>query len=83
MCDRVIVLQYGLVVSISHSSSTIIGHSYLSLAPNLAYFMSRNFREFGQSLRREKFYIERFAKVYAREIFSFFLQTCWPPLIMR
>ena len=32
-------------------------------------FASRNFRE---SLRREKFYIDRFAKVYACEIFKFF-----------
>ena len=53
---------------------------------SLYYFRSRNFhefREFGR-LRREKFYIDRFAKVYAREIFQiFFLQTCWMPLIMR
>ena len=42
-----------------------------------------NFAQIRESLRREKFYIDRFAKVYAREIFLFFLQTCWLPLIMR
>ena len=31
-----------------------------------------NFAQIHESLRREKFYIDRFAKVYAREIFSFF-----------
>ena len=32
-----------------------------------------NFVLIRESLRREKFYIYRFAKVYAREIFQFFL----------
>ena len=32
------------------------------------YFRSRNFPQIRESLRREKFYIDRFAKVYAREI---------------
>ena len=41
-----------------------------------------NFAQIRESLRREKFYIDRFAKVYAREIFSFFLQSCWLPLIL-
>ena len=50
-------------------------------------FASRNFREFreycpnSRNFRRQKFYIDRFAKVYAREICQFFLffflQTCW------
>ena len=35
-----------------------------------------NFAQISESLRREKFYIDRFAKVYAREIFQIFLQTC-------
>ena len=43
-----------------------------------------NFAQIRESLRREKLYIDRFAKVYARELFSiFFLQTCWLPFIMR
>ena len=41
-----------------------------------------NFAQIRESLRRKKFYIDRFAKVYAREIFSFFLQSCWLPLIL-
>ena len=32
-----------------------------------------NFAQIRESLRREKFYIDRFAKVYAREIFQIFL----------
>ena len=32
-----------------------------------------NFAQIHESLRREKFYIDRFAKVHAREIFQFFL----------
>ena len=42
-----------------------------------------NFTQIRESLRREKICTDRFAKVYAREIFQFFLQTCWLPLIMR
>ena len=32
-----------------------------------------NFVQIRESLRREKFYIDRFTKVYAREIFQIFL----------
>ena len=32
-----------------------------------------NFVQIRESLRREKFYIDQFVKVYAREIFKFFL----------
>ena len=32
-----------------------------------------NFAQIRESLGREKFYIDRFAKVYARKIFQFFL----------
>ena len=32
-----------------------------------------NFAQIRESLRREKFYIDRFAKVYASEIFEYFL----------
>ena len=32
-----------------------------------------NFAQIRESLRREKSYIDRFAKVYAREFFQFFL----------
>ena len=32
-----------------------------------------NFAQIRESLRREKFYIDRFAEVYARKIFQFFL----------
>ena len=31
-----------------------------------------NFAQIRESLRREKFYIDQFAKVYARKIFQFF-----------
>ena len=70
---------------------TYIIHAAFVRIAEIYYFRSRNIREFlanfaevRESLRREKFYIDRFAKVYAREIFQFFfLQTCWLLLIMR
>ena len=56
--------------------------------PSYIYITFANFANFAQireSLRCDKFYIDRFAKVYARKIFQiflFFLQTCWLLLIM-
>ena len=47
--------------------------SKLSRKPTLGAETFANFDQIRESLRREKFYIYRFAKVYARGIFQFFL----------
>ena len=45
---------------------------HVSIIDTLGAETFANFVQIRESLRREKFYIDRFAKVYAREIFQFF-----------
>ena len=60
-----VISGHATVEMINQGSLTTLG------AETFANFA--NFAQIRESLRREKFYIDPFAKVYAREIFQFFL----------
>ena len=46
---------------------------FISIPSTLGAETFANFALFREGLRRQKFYIDRFAKVYARKNFQFFL----------
>ena len=73
-------LNFSLIYSKRETTQHISRVRFLETTPiSVGYtlgaetFASRNFRQICESLRREKFYIDRFAKVYACEIIQFFL----------
>ena len=51
----------------------IIGYSRICTLGAETFANFTNFAQIRESLRREKFYIDRFAKVYALKSFQFFL----------
>ena len=86
-CPRLVPFRVNRINKIVVDASVFLGREDNYSVYNLTTLGAETFANFAQireCLRREKLYIDRFAKVYAREMFQFFLfslQTCW--LLMR
>ena len=61
------------ILNFSHIELTIFVSNVPTTLGAETFANFANFAQIRESLRREKFYIDRFAKVYARKFFKFFL----------